>query len=611
MLSKVATTPRGNNSTGVEPNIDQGHNLNMAKKPTLDEMRLALTRGKTKHEHAHEKARLNAIKMLGLHEKNTAEDRARALGFDLNENLYHGTNSDFPAFEKHPRYGAGTYATEDPEIADIYAESERREGNAHPNVLPIVARGKKLTVSDLHPEDPHTGGWFRDNMAKATGIPKIRRMEEQLPKHGYDRLQINDMSDLGGLQTQHMFPDPSVIRSRFAAFDPHRVHENDLLAAKGGEVHMAEGGKSNDASFIGYLSPHGKFESYPESVAKANDYHHSHTVKDLDAYDAEGGLTFVRMGGEPIVSIKGTPAMDPFHHKHSPMVSDLARRIIASGGHPDMPMKVEDMGFKPHEAPYQNKHIGTLHEWSMRNVPKKAKGGIVKYPSIEEMLQKLREAGRTPIVPAPNRWFADAEKHPFQQKMIEKVLAHTGQGREGFPSGSYINPQTGEPMDFEIMHDLGVAIDPSTGRPMMSGIRSDLTEIDPKLGSITKSNLVRKGLFKHEGGDQLLKDLAFLATIEKSGKGHHYGLSTEYASPAELVNTMTGANPTLRPHSRGDIFGVGEEVGRISIQGKHHPVYEKLLVAPTGSNVQGKKLHKAKGGQVTHAHHLEIEERPL
>jgi len=188
------------------------------------------------HAHAHEQARLNAIKTLGLHEHNTAEDRARALGFDLNEKLYHGTNSEFPAFEKHPRYGAGTYATEDPEIADIYAMGERREGNAHPNVVPIVARGKKLTVSDLHPEDPHSGGWFRDNMAKATGMPKTRRMEEQLPKHGYDRLQINDMSDLGGVQTQHMFPDPSVIRSRFAAFDPHRVHENDLLAAKGGKV---------------------------------------------------------------------------------------------------------------------------------------------------------------------------------------------------------------------------------------------------------------------------------------------------------------------------------------------------------------------------------------
>jgi hypothetical protein len=188
------------------------------------------------HGHAHEQARLNAIKTLGLHEHNTAEDRARALGFDWDEKLYHGTNSDFPAFEKHPRYGAGTYATEDPEIADIYAESERREGNAHPNVLPIVARGRKLTVSDLHPEDPSSGGWFRENMAKATGMPKTRRMEERLPHHGYDRLQINDMSDLSGVQTQHMFPDPTVIRSRFAAFDPHRINENDLHAARGGKV---------------------------------------------------------------------------------------------------------------------------------------------------------------------------------------------------------------------------------------------------------------------------------------------------------------------------------------------------------------------------------------
>ena len=242
----------------------------------------------------------------------------------------------------------------------------------------------------------------------------------------------------------------------------------------------------------------------------------------------------------------------------------------------------------------------------------KAKGGnvIPKYPSIEEMLQKLQESGRTPIMPAPDRWFKKPEQHPFQQKAIEKLLAYTGHNREAFPHGAHINPVTGEPLDFEIMHDLGVAIDPMTGTPRMSGIKSGLTEIDPKLGSLTKSNLIRKGLFKHEGGDPLLDRIKFLATIEKSGKGHHYGLSTHYESPAELVQEMRG-NPTLRPHSRGDIYGVGDEVGRISIKGMHHPVFEKLVVAPSGMNVQGKKLHKANGGKVTHAHHLEIEERPL
>ena len=229
----------------------------------------------------------------------------------------------------------------------------------------------------------------------------------------------------------------------------------------------------------------------------------------------------------------------------------------------------------------------------------KAKGGNVmpKYPSIEEMLQKLQESGRTPIMPAPDRWFKKPEQHPYQQKAIEKLLEQTGHGREAFPFGAHINPVTGEPLDFEIMHDLGVAIDPMTGTPRMSGIKSGLTEIDPKLGSLTKSNLIRKGLFKHEGGDPLLDRIKFLATIEKSGKGHHYGLSTHYESPAELVQEMRG-NPTLRPHSRGDIYGVGDEVGRISIKGMHHPVFEKLVVAPSGMDVQGKKLHRQFGGGV-------------
>jgi hypothetical protein len=125
-----------------------------------------------------------------------------------------------------------------------------------------------------------------------------------------------------------------------------------------------------DAGFMGYLAPNGKFESFTESQAEKADFHHSYLVKDLAAYDAEGGLTFVRMGGEPIVSIKGTPAMDPYAPKSSVMLSSLARRMIADGADPSMPFKVEDMGFKRAEAPYQGKEIGTLGEWSQRNMPR-------------------------------------------------------------------------------------------------------------------------------------------------------------------------------------------------------------------------------------------------
>jgi len=385
--------------------------------PTLNEMRLALTRGKTKHEHAHEKARLNAIKMLGLHEKNTAEDRARALGFDLNENLYHGTNSDFPAFEKHPRYGAGTYATEDPEIADIYAESERREGNAHPNVLPIVARGKKLTVSDLHPEDPHTGGWFRDNMAKATGMPKTRRMEEQLPTHGYDRLQINDMSDLGGVQTQHMFPDPKVIRSRFAAFDPHRVEENDLLAAKGGEVHMAEGGSGDDyrgshqAPGPHFGAPMHDVSSngmYPEDFYSPKGAHYYGNIN--DPIDRETHRQVLNVRGKPDAMVTIHRAIPTYVHEAAMKTEDPIKHMIRHGDwvaihkgyakiHGEGPLKGK---YKIASMRVPAKHVWTnadsIHEWGYHpdKVTHKADGGKVLYhgtPHTKSVIKRFQPKG--------------------------------------------------------------------------------------------------------------------------------------------------------------------------------------------------------------------------
>ena len=222
------------------------------------------------------------------------------------------------------------------------------------------------------------------------------------------------------------------------------------------------------------------------------------------------------------------------------------------------------------------------------------------YKEISGMVAKMGEEGRSPILPVPNRWFLNPDKFPNQQKLVERVLDKTGKRREDFPSGAFIDPRTGEVLDSRIMNELGVVIDPKTNRPMMSAKgEAGIEQLDPKTGAYTKSNLVRKGLFKPEGGDPLLNDLNFLATIEKGDVGHKYGLATEYASPAELWNTGTGANPTLRPRSRGDLFGLGDVVGQVRVgRSEPHDVYEKLFVAPKGSDVQGVKLSKAKGGDV-------------
>jgi hypothetical protein len=219
-------------------------------------------------------------------------------------------------------------------------------------------------------------------------------------------------------------------------------------------------------------------------------------------------------------------------------------------------------------------------------------------PSMD-LTSRLTEQGRTSILPIPNRWFLQPEKFPQMQGLVEKVLQVNNMQRSDFPSGAFVNPRTGEILDKKVMEDVGVVIDPKTNRPIMSAKREIETDLgDRKQGSFTKSNLVRRQLYKPEG-DPLLDELKFIATIEQSGMGHKYGLGTEYATPVEMFNTMTGDNPTLRPKSRGDVFGIGDIVGRVTLgSGQPHDVYESLMVAPKGSDVPGVKLSKKKGGRV-------------
>jgi hypothetical protein len=210
-------------------------------------------------------------------------------------------------------------------------------------------------------------------------------------------------------------------------------------------------------------------------------------------------------------------------------------------------------------------------------------------PELAKVIEASKAAGRTPVVPAPNRWFAQADKFPFVQNMLEKTLEKTGKAREEFSSGAYLDPRTGDVLDTRIMSDAVVAVNPATGKPMMSGVLEDASASLSGTGSRTLSNLVRKSLFKPLEKGTLLDDVDFIVTIEKSNAGHLYGLSTEYKTPVELYNTQKGANPTLRPKSKGDVYGVGSVVGNVKIGKKEHPVYEKLMVVPKGEQVEGAK----------------------
>jgi len=57
------------------------------------------------------------------------------------------------------------------------------------------------------------------------------KMREVLAQQGYHGVKYNNAQE--GIGNSFAFTDPSMIRSRFAAFDPMRRHEADILAGVG------------------------------------------------------------------------------------------------------------------------------------------------------------------------------------------------------------------------------------------------------------------------------------------------------------------------------------------------------------------------------------------
>ena len=164
--------------------------------------------GQYPYAQAHEQARINAIKMLGLHEHNTAQDRAKAMGFDTD--AYHVSDADILAFD-NAKLGTNT--------------SHLTGGD--PKAIKSAMRGHWFSDRDLTNKNPR-GFMFGDVVYPV-----------KLSSHK----KIND-KEFGS--QSYIVKDPKNIKSRFAAFDPARQHENDLLAKRGGSVthaHLAIGGQ--------------------------------------------------------------------------------------------------------------------------------------------------------------------------------------------------------------------------------------------------------------------------------------------------------------------------------------------------------------------------------
>jgi hypothetical protein len=256
----------------------------------FNEVKNTLSKNATEFEVAQSIAQKNAALPLeegglGLPKNNTSSDRAKALGYETP--VYHGTNAtDINAFNvegKGKTSGAGAFLTTNPTAAETYV-SASGEGNILPlllkkddfltanarnrnwadiwtDQLAAKSKGKRYSLDDLGLDKYSAtstdelgmlanelglkGAQIKNVRDLGTNSHVMRAKDYLLEKYGI--VPDSTWSNVTGEQFSeaqnamkkfyesqiadvYAIQDPSLIRSRFAAFDPARKGETGILA---------------------------------------------------------------------------------------------------------------------------------------------------------------------------------------------------------------------------------------------------------------------------------------------------------------------------------------------------------------------------------------------
>lgn len=179
---------------------------------------------KTQYDEAMEVAQKNAALPvseggLGLPPDNTAMDRAKAMGIDTPG--FHATGADIKQIDTN-MVGKSDYGT----IGQgFYIDPS--ENAAYSNLVARINQPKS-------PQNIMPVMFDKKDLYDMTGVVGLRSAEqskqitENLKNAGY-KGTFTSLPD-GSINEVAIF-DPSIVRSRFAAFDPKRIDENNLLAS--------------------------------------------------------------------------------------------------------------------------------------------------------------------------------------------------------------------------------------------------------------------------------------------------------------------------------------------------------------------------------------------
>ena len=192
------------------------------------------------------------------------------------------------------------------------------------------------------------------------------------------------------------------------------------------------------------------------------------------------------------------------------------------------------------------------------------------YESKKEFIEDVEKvpSGRDKIsvFPKPERMFPEGQKPK---------------------GGEYLNPKTGDVLTNKNVESASISITPE-GKPKFdaSPVEKEVVGSPTTKGSTQiKTNLFKKSAgWKWVDGPTEYKDIPTLVSVQNKGK-HYYALEANFPEGVNLTRYADApSEPRLRPTVKGFV-DLGKQIGTISVRGKEHPVYDRIVNRYAGGSV--------------------------
>tara|TARA_R100000458_G_scaffold57536_1_gene63876 strand:- start:1 stop:1500 length:1500 start_codon:yes stop_codon:yes gene_type:complete len=159
--------------------------------------------------------------------------------------------------------------------------------------------------------------------------------------------------------------------------------------------------------------------------------------------------------------------------------------------------------------------------------------------------------------------------------------------------GEYLNLKTGDVLTNKNVESASISITPE-GKPKFDAVPVEKEIVgSPSAKGATqiKTNLFKKSAgWKWIDGPKKYKDIPTLVSVQNKGK-HYYTLETNFPEGVNLTRYADSpSEPRLRPTVKGFV-NLGKKIGTISVRGKKHPVYDKIINKYAGGQIK-------KGGSI-------------